>query len=1056
MSHAVSSEGVEALRSVELVHVRLPPRLAEKPFTCCTTGVGTLPGRRSKERLVFLGREDGKVVGLRMTAGQHSRHYDEVEHAQSAGEEGMQLDKPRFDLFLEEKSISVSKKPVVQLELDSGNERLFALVDGQVSGYAWETGAKSVVDLKQKFHLPGLDGAALTGAQCFCIASDRQQGQSNVCVCTKRKVHLFTCTGASCAEYLGTSDPAQLAELLKAWASEGFVSCAWHGSYLTLMTQGDCRVINLDTCRVVHREEDRERKKFNPFALPLPDRACYVDTYETDELEAGEVGYRCDVLLQMGLHSYLVTESGDREISPLVERSLSEVRLAALCGSQYLLVVTADGLHAVSLLENLDSDTRVPSDPAFARQVLGACGGGQHAFFCTPKELYAVCVVPYQDQVLQLARRGGGAKEAVEFAEFLLRHTYPHGLRRKEGVEAGLDKWLAFMYTEAAWANFKSKHFDVAFEFFYLSWKADPQFFDVREILEPFVAERIVSYIGPGSGYVRPDQYRPTVRDKARAAANASFYKYLKQVRVLRPAFEAAAALEGQEEQHEEELNVAVCKARAVDTALLFTFLELYDCGPEADEEIRFVMCDGNWLEYNACCEEVLAKGRYRCLALLMLHDGNIEDALKVLKSLGTKGGQYQEEGQNGVKEAVLALHHCRGSAEDNKRVLDNLGWILEVDPDEAINALLVVRNPPLDHAEVLKKIEELPDDLVLKYLRHSVYDEGNTDPECHTQLALMLVRAVLVLLPLTRVGDTPLGIRPGEEAGLLGSMRQELKRFLEESTKYREAEVLAELYDTQLYPELVAVYSHTGEHDAALRVLLYEMCDPDAAQAYCEQQYLLAQARHVKRHLRKGADEEGNPEPLCTEELFGAHGMPEGDDRGNVFVGVGRHNSYLLDLVNLCLHPDRGEVQDRQPKLQLALELLQRHGSSLDAQQVLRLLPAHMLSVEQLVPYLRAVFHRHAALSHQEQIRVQLAKANRDKHKTDLGIMHRRSVVVDQDRTCINCGKRIGENAVVSVYPNLHVSHYRCVKEKEKDPVSQKAYWVDVDAVHPREKYNM
>eukprot|EP00659_Diplonema_papillatum_P019279 gene19279-29703_t len=108
-------------------------------------------------------------------------------------------------------------------------------------------------------------------------------------------------------------------------------------------------------------------------------------------------------------------------------------------------------------------------------------------------------------------------------------------------------------------------------------------------------------------------------------------------------------------------------------------------------------------------------------------------------------GGEYQEEGQDGVAETVLALQHCSGG--ESGLVLEYLPWVLERDP-RAVKALLVPRDPPLDPAKVFDLLRTQPDDIIMEYLEYLIA-EGNTEKRYHTQLALIYINSIQKLMRL-------------------------------------------------------------------------------------------------------------------------------------------------------------------------------------------------------------------------------------------------------------------------------------------------------------------
>eukprot|EP01062_Namystynia_karyoxenos_P073737 TRINITY_DN70559_c0_g1_i1.p1 TRINITY_DN70559_c0_g1~~TRINITY_DN70559_c0_g1_i1.p1 ORF type:complete len:1244 (+),score=384.19 TRINITY_DN70559_c0_g1_i1:118-3732(+) len=1154
---------------------------------CCAAGWEVDKKEGGRRAVFFIGKDDGNVMRfhLKKPSG-WPEHYclepDWEDRLEAKLRKKLPGPVPGLNKVGQTAGSRVGKKPICQLEVDSANQRLFVLQDGGVSMCRWQGGE---IEVARGYQAPGTDGKALKGAVCFCISPEGTKGR--LCVCLKKKAILYSYTGDNIGLYTGEcTAEATEAEALR--TSDTIVHCVWIGSRLCLAAKDEYKIVDTDTLGV-HITCKVQKPGPGPLACVLNDRLEVVQATGEDDAgeEAGDPDARgaefstvIYLLTATGKHSLLISPSGDMSRGPPWPVDLlrdKQEPLVALCANQFLVGVLQDGIHVRSLFDegtSGESTTTLvpPAQPVPAgqaqdfdrqsvyKQMQCIAGSDTHVYLCTSRDVFALTVVPYHEQVLQrvceLATLPAVEPTvAIQNAELLLRLTFPHGLQasaqRAPADPKALDLRLAHMYKEAGFAQYEKGRMELAFDCFHRSWEAAPEYFDVRELFDLF------HLIGPLKDYMstlqKSSRDRPTVRELATSLgqnaagllgekrgdsyprADRALYDFLKKVRRLRlddpDAAVADESIGGAGGAAAPASASATDQARALDTALLLLYLRIPDfdpaVNPKADaEEIRQIMCEGNWLEHERCQCMLQDRGKYRCLALLMMYNGDIEKALKVLKQLSEPGGEFQEPGQTGVRETVLALQHCCHGEADNAIVLEHLPWILEKDPDVAIDALLVRRNPPIPPDKVMALIEDFPDDIVLKYLRHIVYEEKNTQKEYHTQLALIWIRSIVLLMPLTCVKGTPLSVRAGEEAGLLGEMRRDLRRFLEESPHYSESEVLAHLYgslhasqgQSPLYEELVVVYSRTGEHDAALRVLLYDMRDPAAAQSYCEQQYQQALDRHLQRHLSGAAGTaspigalgdaparftsglESMPEggtlsgttaagiPLSIsgdtvkdldalgggggtdqkmekevslsarsrpEELLASHAIPIKDSRGNIFTGIRKHNTYLLDMLNLCLHPDRGKEADRKPDRDLALELLSRHSRSLDPLQVLDLVPADMFAVEEMRPYLRQVFHHIVGQSHQERIRCQLAQANQRKHTVDRGIMQRRSVLIDQERMCEVCQGRIRGGDVFGVYPNMKVAHRFCMGAgRDKDPLTKKPFWVDLDAVHPREKY--
>ena len=141
-------------------------------------------------------------------------------------------------------------------------------------------------------------------------------------------------------------------------------------------------------------------------------------------------------------------------------------------------------------------------------------------------------------------------------------------------------------------------------------------------------------------------------------------------------------------------------------------------------------------------------------------------------------------------------------------------------------------------------------------------------------------------------------------------------------------------------------------------------------------------------------------------------------------------HSSLVLtELIRVLLEPPVGSAL----RVNEAVRLLDRHRGFVDPLAVLETLPGD-LDFSPLVAFFRATLQgQQCSISDGEMaIGARSACLTQDEHHRAL--LLQRSVFVDVDRPCAVCGKRIGD-AVIGVFPNLKVAHFRCFKAKDRDP---------------------
>ena len=136
------------------------------------------------------------------------------------------------------------------------------------------------------------------------------------------------------------------------------------------------------------------------------------------------------------------------------------------------------------------------------------------------------------------------------------------------------------------------------------------------------------------------------------------------------------------------------------------------------------------------------------------------------------------------------------------------LPWILERNPQQAIKALLVFRDPPLNVARVLSLLDTFPDDIVMDYLDHTVTVEGNSNPKYHTKLAMKYISSITCV----QGPNTLKSVQGGHEAGLLGELRRKFQRLLRVSPSYDAVRVLSHLEGLFFFNSLTYLYPFRGE----------------------------------------------------------------------------------------------------------------------------------------------------------------------------------------------------------------------------------------------------
>lgn len=480
---------------------------------------------------------------------------------------------------------------------------------------------------------------------------------------------------------------------------------------------------------------------------------------------------------------------------------------------------------------------------------------------------------------------------------------------------------------------------------------------------------------------------------------------------------------------------------------------------------------------------------RHSFTSLLLASSGKVREALELCQRMQL------------VAEAIVPLQ----LSGDLSLYLDHLPWMLHLNPVVAVKALTQVkhrrleRSPPVD--AVLPLLLPYSGPTLGEYLWFLIRQRRSRDGMVHTTYALNLVETIsrLRLHRMKGFSEEVLRVRAGEEAGLVGETRRKLLQFLSSSRCYDVDVVIAAITKAGgLDDELVAAYRTSGDHDAALQVLVYKMHDVEAAEQYCldfhqgkpyrgsnlntddiqtnsssDQNGKLAPRSRTDPSSELGSDS-GNRAAqrgrdfLAANASFGSSdsrnlSMPNGkgsfrrrpgaaigtsgelSDIQNVEEGsddddpgdehdaqlsqVQRYNQLLNHLLRVLLVPPSGEAQ----RVDDALRLLEVHAKDIDPVSVLEALPGDV-AFTKIAGYLIRTMH---TLTHNRLVSLAMAQSARSDLNNSIierSLLQQRCVYVDEDRPCVVCKKPVG-GAVMGVFPNLKVAHFRCFKDKELDP---------------------
>ncbi|KAF9378916.1 Vacuolar morphogenesis protein 6 [Podila verticillata] len=301
--------------------------------------------------------------------------------------------------------------------------------------------------------------------------------------------------------------------------------------------------------------------------------------------------------------------------------------------------------------------------------------------------------------------------------------------------------------------------------------------------------------------------------------------------------------------------------------------------------------------------------------------------------------------------------------------------WILQLDPEVAMK-IYTDDEPEIDtlpRFKIISYLERLSLDLCVVYLEHIIHELGDQTSEFHNTLVVSYLAQIQRDSAVTGKDET------------VQKTKAKLLQFLDESTFYKAERILSRLPVDSCYEERAILLSRIGQHDQALNIYVHKLRNFQAAEEYCVKNY----------------------DPTDTTK-----------------------NVYLL-LLKVYLRPPNRE----KPMLEPALDILTRHGSHIDPQAVLSLLPAST-RIDQLFTFFEKSIRESNKAKHMDMIVKNLLKAERLQTQEQLTFYRSRRVKITEDRMCPKCNKRIG-NSVFAVFPDGVVVHYSC-----KESMAAMGHW--------------
>ena len=359
--------------------------------------------------------------------------------------------------------------------------------------------------------------------------------------------------------------------------------------------------------------------------------------------------------------------------------------------------------------------------------------------------------------------------------------------------------------------------------------------------------------------------------------------------------------------------------------------------------------------------------------------------------------------------------------------ILEFAAWPMQTKPEIGMEIFVAdtENSESLPRDKVLEFLDSIDRKFAVRYLEHIIDELNDETPELHQRLVVLYLEQM-----------NPQREKQDEE---LNELNVKLLTHLRQSTQYSAAKTLALLprNEPQFYEATAIVYSKMKQHRQALQIYVFRLNDTVKAEEYCNQIYLQESnesAKTSKHTGRKLSTQAQTEDP--TSEASTIYAM----------------------LLSLYLSPPPATPPDVQQEARVsdALSLLTRHGPRLPASNTLQVIPTDLL-VKELESYLRGRIRTAntamndvrviSSLRKVEAVQIQarlLLGVGEDGDPGGQNLLgfstseavskgRRRKIMVDEDRICRVCHKRLG-GSIISAFPDGSVVHLGCQSRREQE----------------------
>lgn len=433
---------------------------------------------------------------------------------------------------------------------------------------------------------------------------------------------------------------------------------------------------------------------------------------------------------------------------------------------------------------------------------------------------------------------------------------------------------------------------------------------------------------------------------------------------------------------------------RVIDYCLISLYLQRIKSDLTAYEKIVNILkgpnsCSVDKDNYGEFFTQLL-KNEKRFLALLYVSKGKYDEALKTLSQLLKSTDRKQEDTETEILSEIVEI--LKTQSDWDNVIKPYAKVVLDIDSSKGVEIFTSKRRECSFRPKVINEfLSNYPTDVSQKYLQYLIEEEKNDSKKFHTLYAKYLIKNLQTLIPQNTELGLYVRIPAGKEPGLVGAYRTSLLKHLE-TLHYNKEEVLKLLEETTLFVEQSILYKINGQPEKGIEVLLTRLRDPKLAEQYCDD-------LHKK--------------------------TTNYDDPSSIF----NFNKYFLYYIKVCFarYNKQGIDGTDEQLVNWGLQLLRYRGREIDPTEAFRLIDRET-PISKLEQYLKET------MNHIQEKLVQSELMNKISESANLDIHHRREVVnqrsidINLQTVCSYCKGPIGDS-VVSVFPDLSIVHYRCLR---------------------------